>query len=457
MSNPILPGWGAIRKATSSSEPETHPPAEVLPSITQNTQIPPSPQTTHPATPSPAIPQTHTLAYQTKTDTNASLETPEILLPPEKSFSLEPIDNPDEGINLQRFKHSLPSKEELDDIWKQLMGTVAETGATDILFRKNTIHIRIDTLLKPWAKFREETYNALIFHHFAKEHPDILEEDGEVDYAIETFGNRLRANTFKTHTGLSCAYRPLRDKAIPWRDNGLSDHVIEKLKHAHNGLILVTGPTGSGKSTTICSMIEYLNEARYEHIITIEDPIEYIFTERNCIVDQREVGKHTKSFEKALRAAMRENPDIIFVGEIRDLETVDIALKAAETGHLVFATLHTTRVYQTISRILSMIPEARMKEIRNLLSNNLLIVICQRLLPKKKGGLWPAREIMFMNAAIGNLIRSGGEKQINSCLLSASNDKDGMMEWNKCLQIASASNIISSAIATTFEETGDAI
>jgi twitching motility protein PilT len=422
-----LPGWASPRKQTPNENP--------ISPLSENNQ-------TEPPTKTPTQ------------DTSASAES---LASQGNKLATETHPLPDTASEYitHTSGRNATEENEIQEIWKNIMAAATESGATDILFRKNTIHLRIDKLVKPWARFREDTYTALIYHHFAKEHHHILETQGELDHAIEVFGHRLRANTYKTHTGLSCAYRPLRDKAIPWNENGLSDAVIERLRNHHNGLILVTGPTGSGKSTTICSMIEFLNETRHEHIITIEDPIEYVFTEKNCIIDQREVGKHTKTFESALRAAMRENPDIIFVGEIRDYETADIALRAAETGHLVFATLHTTRVYQTISRLLAMVPEERIKEIRNLLSNNLVMVMCQRLLPRKKGGLWPAREVMFMNAAIGNLIRSGGEKQINTYLLSGI--ADGMMEWNKCLQIASSSNIISAAIATSYEENGDTI
>ena len=194
-----------------------------------------------------------------------------------------------------------------------------------------------------------------------------------------------------------------------------------------DGRCLLEDFTVTHNSTTICSMLEYVNERHHYHIITIEDPIEYIFTNKQCAIDQREVGEHTCAFQAALRASLRENPDIIFVGEIRDYETARTALMAADTGHLVFGTLHTRRVYSTISRLLEMAPESNRNEIRAMLSNALSMVVCQRLLQKKGGGIWPAREVMMLNPAISSLIKEGKEKGISNQLTI--NQSKGMMEW----------------------------
>lgn len=200
-----------------------------------------------------------------------------------------------------------------------------------------------------------------------------------------------------------------------------------------DGRFLLGDFTVTHNSSTICSMIEYLNEKFPYNIITIEDPVEYIFSRKKALIRQREIGDSTDSFNTALRHSLRQNPDIIFIGEIRDYETAKIALQAADTGHLVFATLHTRRVYSTISRLLEMAPAESQNEMRSVLSNSLLMVMCQRLLKKRTGGLVPAREIMISNVAVASLIKSGKEKSISSVLITK--QTEGMMEWQKALDI----------------------
>lgn len=201
-----------------------------------------------------------------------------------------------------------------------------------------------------------------------------------------------------------------------------------------DGRFLLGDFTVTHNSTTLCSMLEYVNEKYPYHIITIEDPIEYIFTNKKCVIDQREVEEHTQTFQSALRASLRENPDIIFVGELRDYETARTALMAADTGHLVFATLHTRRVYSTISRLLEMAPESSRSEMRAMISNAISMVICQRLLAKKGGGIYPCREIMMLNPAISSLIKEGKEKGISSQLTI--NQSKGMLEWGRAIELA---------------------
>jgi len=355
--------------------------------------------------------------------------------------------------------------------WKALMEFVTEKKVTDILFSPENYEVfcRINTKLELYQCVGKENYDRLIYNRMtqdrettggkhdlvvAKKTEELIEK-GETDFAITTFGRRMRVNVFKSLKGNCAAFRPLPNKSIPWRENGLSEAVIKVLDNTKQGLVLVTGPTGSGKSTTICSMIEYLNEKYPYHIITIEDPIEYIFTNRKCVVDQREVEEHTHTFQSALRASLRENPDIIFVGELRDYETARTALMAADTGHLVFATLHTRRVYSTISRLLEMAPESSRSEMRAMISNALSMVLCQRLLQRKGGGIYPCREIMMLNPAISALIKEGKEKGISSQLTI--NQSKGMMEWGRALELAEEAGHISKDEAEKYRDSTEDI
>lgn len=217
-----------------------------------------------------------------------------------------------------------------------------------------------------------------------------------------------------------------------------------------DGRFLLGDFTVTHNSTTLCSMLEYVNEKHPYHIITIEDPVEYIFHNKKSVIDQREVGEHTNSFQAALRASLRENPDIIFVGEMRDYETARTALMAADTGHLVFATLHTRRVYTTISRLLEMAPESSRPEMRAMLSSSLAMVLCQRLLKKRGGGIWPCREVMMLNPAISSLIKEGKERGISNQLTI--NQAKGMMEWGKALSVAVESGLISPEEAEKYHD-----
>jgi twitching motility protein PilT len=196
---------------------------------------------------------------------------------------------------------------------------------------------------------------------------------------------------------------------------GLSPHILQ-LCRLHKGLVLVTGPTGSGKSTTLCAMIDYINRTRQDHIITIEDPIEFVHENQKCLINQREIRTHTDSFKGALRAALREDPDIVLVGEMRDLETIAIAIETAETGHLVFGTLHTTTAASTVDRIIDQFPADRQAQIRVMLSESLRGVIAQNLCRKIGGGRVAALEVLIPTQAIGNLIREGKTFQIPSMM-----------------------------------------
>jgi twitching motility protein PilT len=238
----------------------------------------------------------------------------------------------------------------------------------------------------------------------------------DTDFAYEIKGlGRFRANVFLDRKGRGAVFRVIPAKILTAEELGLSPHIL-KLCKLNKGLVLVTGPTGSGKSTTLCAMIDYINRTRNDHIITIEDPIEFVHENKGCLINQREVGTHTEGFKTALRAAMREDPDIMLVGELRDLETVHIALETAETGHLVFGTLHTTTAASTVDRVIDQFPTEQQAQIRIMLSESLKGVIAQNLCRKIGGGRAAALEVLLINSAISNLIREGKTFQIPSMM-----------------------------------------
>jgi len=238
--------------------------------------------------------------------------------------------------------------------------------------------------------------------------------DTDFAYALEGLA-RFRANMFLDRKGRGAVFRVIPANILTAEQLGLSSHILQ-LCRLTKGLILVTGPTGSGKSTTLCAMIDYINKNRNDHIITIEDPIEFVHENKSCLINQREVGTHTGGFKDALRAAMREDPDIILVGELRDLETVAIAIETAETGHLVFGTLHTTTAASTVDRIIDQFPTDQQAQIRIMLSESLKGVIAQNLCRKIGGGRVAALEVLLINGAISNLIREGKTFQIPSMM-----------------------------------------
>jgi twitching motility protein PilT len=238
----------------------------------------------------------------------------------------------------------------------------------------------------------------------------------DTDFAYEIKGlARFRANMFLDRKGRGAVFRVIPAKILSAEELGLSPYIL-KLCKLSKGLVLVTGPTGSGKSTTLCAMIDYINRTRTDHIITIEDPIEFVHDNKGCLINQREVGTHTGGFKNALRAAMREDPDIILVGELRDLETVAIAIETAETGHLVFGTLHTTTAASTVDRVIDQFPTEQQSQIRIMLSESLKGVIAQNLCRKVGGGRIAALEVLLINSAISNLIRESKTFQIPSMM-----------------------------------------
>jgi twitching motility protein PilT len=243
-----------------------------------------------------------------------------------------------------------------------------------------------------------------------------FERRHDTDFAYEVPGlGRFRANVFMDRKGRGAVFRVIPSKILTADDLGLSPQILQ-LCHLNKGLVLVTGPTGSGKSTTLCAMIDYINRMRSDHIITIEDPIEFVHENKKCLINQREVHTHTSSFRDALRASLREDPDIILVGEMRDLETVAIAIETAETGHLVFGTLHTTTAASTVDRVIDQFPTDRQAQIRIMLSESLKGVIAQTLCKKTGGGRAAALEVLIVTSAISNLIREAKTFQIPSMM-----------------------------------------
>ncbi len=256
-------------------------------------------------------------------------------------------------------------------------------------------------------------------------------ERHDTDFAYEIPNlARFRANVFADRKGRGAVFRVIPSEILSAEKLGLSAHILNLCK-LNKGLVLVTGPTGSGKSTTLCAMIDFINRTRDEHIITIEDPIEFVHQNQKCLINQREVRTHTDSFKAALRAALREDPDILLVGELRDLETVAIAIETAETGHLVFGTLHTTTASSTVDRIIDQFPADRQSQIRIMLSESLRGVIAQTLCRKIGGGRVAALEVLIANGAVSNLIREGKTFQIPS--LMQVNKAIGMVSLNDAL------------------------
>ena len=259
-----------------------------------------------------------------------------------------------------------------------------------------------------------------------------FEEDGEVDWGFEVPGlARFRVNYFRLKNGVAAVFRLISNKIRSIEELGLPP-ILNKLALLPRGLVLVTGPTGSGKSTTLAAIIDYANRMRYDHILTIEDPIEFVHEPKNCLINQRELGLHTKSFANALRAALREDPDIILVGEMRDLETISLALEAALTGHLVFSTLHTISAAQTVSRIIDAFPPEQRDQIRVSLSESLKAVVSQTMFKRiDKPGRIVALEIMIATPAVRNLIRENKTYQIPSIIQTGR--KYGMMSLDDCI------------------------
>ena len=311
---------------------------------------------------------------------------------------------------------------------EDLLNELKERGGSDLHISSQLPPVgRIDGKLVrfDYEPLTAEDVEQLLFPMLSNEQRRRLEQEWELDfsYGVEGIG-RFRVNFYKDKGAYAAAFRTIATTAPQLEDLGMPP-IVTTIAEKPRGLILVTGPTGSGKSTTLAAMIDYINRTRAEHILTIEDPVEFVHSSKNSIIHQRELGMDTRSFANALKSALREDPDIILVGEMRDHETIALALTAAETGHLVFGTLHTSSAAQTIDRIIDVFPEGQQQQIRVQLANSLVAVFSQTLLPKRqpdgsKKGRIMAQEIMVVTPAIANLIREAKAAQIYSTIQTSS-------------------------------------
>jgi twitching motility protein PilT len=318
----------------------------------------------------------------------------------------------------------------------QLLKAMIEKGASDLHITTNSApQLRIDGKLHPlkMPQLSPPETKQLCYSVLTDAQKHRFEEQSELDLSFGVKGlSRFRANIFVQRGAVAGAFRSIPYQIKTFEDLGLP-RVVADLTKKPRGLILVTGPTGSGKSTTLATMIDRINTERQEHIVTIEDPIEYLHPHKGCVVNQREVGADTKSFQNALKYILRQDPDVVLIGEMRDLETIEAALVVAETGHLAFATLHTNSCVQTINRIVDVFPPYQQAQVRAQLSFVLEGVMCQSLLPKANGpGRVMSLEVMIPNPAIRNLIREDKIHQIYS-QMQVGQDKFGMQTMNQSL------------------------
>jgi len=284
--------------------------------------------------------------------------------------------------------------------------------------------VRHDGEMSPvpnWPILSSAEIESMLWEIVPPRNKEQFQERHDTDCAYEITGlSRFRVNVFRDRKGVGAVFRVIPSKIITVEDLNLSKEILN-LCRLPKGLVLVTGPTGSGKSTTLCALVDYINRTRKDHMITIEDPIEFVHENKGCLINQREVHEHTASFKVALRAALREDPDIVYIGEMRDLETISIAIETAETGHLVFGTLHTSTAPSTIDRIIDQFPGDKQEQIRMMLSESLRGVICQMLCKKTGGGRVAAMEVLIVTPSVSNLIRERKTFQIQSVLQTGKN------------------------------------
>ena len=293
--------------------------------------------------------------------------------------------------------------------------------------------------------FDAKEVNALVYDIMNDRQRKEYEEKLEVDFSFEIPNlARFRVNAFNQNRGPAAVFRTIPSKILSLDDLGCPD-IFREISDIPRGLVLVTGPTGSGKSTTLAAMVDYINDYKNDHILTIEDPIEFVHENKQCLINQREVHRDTLSFEAALRSALREDPDVILVGEMRDLETIRLAMTAAETGHLVFGTLHTTSAPKTIDRIIDVFPAAEKSMVRSMLSESLRAVISQTLIKKVGGGRVASHEIMIATPAIRNLIREDKIAQMYSSIQTGMSH--GMQTMDQSLQSLVNRGVITKAAA----------
>ena len=313
-----------------------------------------------------------------------------------------------------------------------------EQGASDLHLISGSqpiLRVHGDMERVKFKALENDELKAMLYEIAPENKIKVFEETGDVDFAYEIPNlARYRANYFQQKWGVGAVFREIPSTILTAEQLGLPK-VITKLSMLHKGMVLVTGPTGSGKSTTLAAMMDYVNRNKKSHIITVEDPVEFVHKSQSCIVNHREVGVHTKGFKSALRGALREDPDIILVGEMRDLETIELALEAASTGHLVFGTLHTQSAAKTVDRIIDVFPAHQQSQIRTTLSESLKGVIAQNLFKRiDKKGRMAVLEVLVVTPAVSNLIREGKTFQIPSAIQTGK--KYGMQSLDDAILVA---------------------
>jgi len=336
----------------------------------------------------------------------------------------------------------------------QLLGDGVQSGASDIHIHAGaTPKQRVDgelTVMSPTPTPVDEA-EALVAAALRDDERAYLAANGELDFCLDVPGvGRFRGNAYRQQRGFDATFRSISPKPPTLEELGLPA-TLSKFTEYHQGMVLITGPAGCGKSATLAALVDKINEERDEHILTVEDPIEVIHPSKKCLVNQRAAGRHTASFARALRGALREDPDIIVIGELRDLETISLAMTAAETGHFVLATLHTNNAVRTINRMIGAFPSAEQGQVRTMLSDSLRAVVSQRLVPRKNGGgRVPALEILVLNRAISNLVREEKTVQIRSAIQTGKNQ--GMCLLEQSLNDLVKEGVVDKEVALRFAE-----
>jgi twitching motility protein PilT len=347
-----------------------------------------------------------------------------------------PAEVSSENINDYFSQVETMSDDEIAAFMLGLIHYADERGASDLhlsaagnpfLRIQRKIHYLSET---PLTELQSKRLNTILLTNQQKK---ILEEDMDLDFALQLQSlSRYRVNLMVTKNGIGGTYRIVPSSVMTLEELGFKNaDIIKNLLTYHNGLILITGPMGMGKTTTLAATIKEINEKREDHIITVEDPIEIVQESGNCIVTQRQVGAHTNSFATALKGALREDPDIIVIGELRDLETIEMAITASETGHLVIGTMHTSDATTTLNRLLDVFPPSQQNQIRAMTAESLRGIICQRLLPAKDGGVVLAYETLINVTAVSSMVRDGKEQGINSVIETGS--RKGMISMDNCV------------------------
>jgi twitching motility protein PilT len=418
-----------VTHSPAPAAPATHPPVQVAPA----SPVASPPVAAVAAAPAPSAPSAPVI----QPPPTLAAAIPVLTPAPEPSSAPAPSTVPEAPVPAA----TSPAVEEVEDHKKEaqarmlaLMEAMLARDASDLHLSSETpLHMRIDgdmVALEEYGIISHERLKAMIFSIAPEKNRRQWEELHDTDFAYEAPKARFRVNVFEDRKGIGAVLRQIPNKIRTAEEIGLTRHVLD-LCFLTKGLVLVTGPTGSGKSTTLAALIDYVNRHREDHIITIEDPIEFVHRNKSCLVNQREVGVHTQSFKNALRAALREDPDVVLVGEMRDLETIATAIETAETGHLVFGTLHTNTASSTVDRIIDQFPADRQPQIRMMLSESLKGVIAQTLCKRIGGGRVAAQEVLLCTGSVSNLIREGKTFQIPSVMQTSRGQ--GMVTLNDSL------------------------